>query len=191
MAKRNPQEVCDVDVRLLIELANTSFDVESFRRAWERPGAQWDRSDSDRFGFTVPLSKSVLWLDPLGERIIGARLPTWYLYDSEAVSPVQPDREAFDVAFRSLAEHVQAAVGPPALKWRDEDVAGYEAWVWEGSHGLLIAQQAALDQEFGAEVCLAVEGIRLVEVGPTTPFAARQLTRSERLHAAEGFPPLP
>lgn len=187
----DPRHVSDVDVRLVIELASTPFDVQSFRRTWERHGARCERTQSDVYGFPVPLSETALWVDPLGATIVSARLPTWYFDDSERGSRWPSDRASFDVAFQHLAQHVQLALGPPRLKWRDEDAVAYEAWVWEGTHGLLIAQQAAIDTEFGDEVCLAVEGLRLSDLEPTTPFAAGFIGRSARLHDAEGFPPVP
>ncbi len=187
----DPRHVSDIDVRLLIELASTPFDVPSFRRTWERHGAVAERHGSDTFGFPVPLSKSVLWVDPLGGNVISARLPTWYLDDSERVSSWPSDRASFDVAFEHIARHIHSILGPPKIKWRDEDGLAYQAWVWEGAHGVLVAQQAAIDTEFGDEVCLTVEGLRLGELRPTMPFVAGFIARSARLHQVGGFPPVP
>jgi hypothetical protein len=107
------------------------------------------------------------------------------------VPAVHLDRASFDEAFRRLTNRVHSRLGPPALDWRDDDAAKYQASVWIGTHGLLIAQQASIDTEFGDEICLAVEGVGMGELCRSTPFAAALYERHERLHDAYGFPRLP
>jgi hypothetical protein len=120
------------------------------------------------------------------------RLPTCYLndfIDDEAPS-ARGDRSTFDSALVSLTDRVRSLAGPPALEWCDKDKVAYRAAIWTGAHGLLIAQQAAFDSEFGDEVCLATEGIGLTDFRPTDHLARWLCDRSQRLHDAYGFPPL-
>jgi hypothetical protein len=183
----------DEAIRCLIDLANAPFDLASFRRVWER-FEPWDPSSWDPYGFNLFISQGYpMWVDPLGLRILSARLPIFYLDDlyGDGEPSAGGDRTIFDTEWVSLVERVQSLIDPPVLEWRDEDEVAYRAAIWSGTHGLLIAQQGAIDSQFGDEVCLKVEGIRLEDFKPTGNLARWLFDRSQRLHDVHGFPPLP
>jgi hypothetical protein len=57
----------DKTIRCVIELANTPFDLASFRQVWDRFGASCVPDDSDKFGFSVLIGQGYpLLVDPLG-----------------------------------------------------------------------------------------------------------------------------
>ena len=185
-------DVDDQTIRCVIELANMPFDLESFRQVWEHFGASWSPSGGDEFGFNLAVGpRYPLWVDPLGSRIISARLPTCYLNDwHDGDRTAGGERAIFDSAWARLADHVQSFVGAPALQWCDKDTARYRVTVWKAAHGLLFVQQAAIDSEFGDEVCLTAESVSLEEFTPFDTLARWQRERSRRLHDEHGFPPL-
>lgn len=182
----------DETIRCVVELANTPFDLASFRQVWERFGARWNSSGGDEFGFNLVVGHGYpLWVDPLGSRIISARLPTCYLDDwHDGAQTASGDRAVFDSVWVRLANRVRSLVGAPALHWCDKDTVGYRATVWKAAHGLLFVQQAAIDSEFGDEVCLTAESMRIEEFTPFDTLARLQRERSRRLHDEHGFPPL-
>jgi hypothetical protein len=176
----------------VIELAGTPFDLASFRRVWERFGGSWDPCRSDDFGFTVAVGEGhPLWVDPLGQRILSVRLPTCYLARWEVDDPAAcADRPDFDAAWSRLADDIRSILGPPTHERRDQDAVAYRAAIWQCEHGLLIAQQAAIDSEFGDEVCLLAEDLKLDELAAGENLARWLSARHQRLHEIHGFPAL-
>jgi hypothetical protein len=186
-------EIADAPIECVIELANTPFTLSSFRHVWERFAGSWERSHSDVYGFNVLVGTQgyPLWIDPLGSRIISARLRVCYLDDwSDGGMSAGSDRATFDSALARLSDRVRSLLGPPALEWCDKDKVAYRAAIWAGAHGVLIAQQGAIDSQYGDEVCLATENLSLRDFTPADNLARWQCERSQRLHDADGFPPL-
>jgi len=140
-----------------------------------------------------------LLVDPLGDEIIGASLSfyAWEGYDPEfhkSAAEYASERDAYNAAFDAAAELARGVLPPPLMEWTDARPSvgadAHRAMVWEGTHGLLILQQAAFDLQFGLELMFWLMGCSRNEFRPTTPLIEWLCDRSRSLHDKHGFPPL-
>jgi hypothetical protein len=181
-------------VRRLYELACTPFKLAAQRRRWEEFGWDYTPADDDIYGFRVSLPEPVtLLVDPLGEDIIGASIAFYYWENFFPESHKDPaeylrQKAAYDAEYEAAASLATRSLPPPFLQWRDADTSAHRAVAWEGTHGLLILQQASFDPQFGIEVDFWLEGCSRSEFRPTTPLIDYLTGRRQHLHEARGIP---
>jgi hypothetical protein len=136
-----------------------------------------------------------LIVDPLGKEVIGATLPFYYWEDYDPkfhqdFEDYQRQRQAYDDEFEASARFARRLLPSPIQVCAGMDKNAHKAVVWEGEHGLLILQQACFDPQFGIDLDFWLAGCSVQAFHPTTPLISWLCTRSQRLHADRGFPPL-
>jgi hypothetical protein len=180
----------------LYELACTPFRLASFRERWDSFGWSYSPGVGDEFGFRVQvLGGWSLIVEPLGEEVIGASLPFYYLeeYNPEFHDDLEEyrrQRQAYNDGFERAVSLAQRILPAPVRFWTDADERAHRAVVWRGSHGLLILQQACFDPQFGIELDFWLVGCSEEEFRPATPLIDWLCKRSQSLHAERDFPPL-
>jgi hypothetical protein len=180
-------DVSDEVLTAMWELANTPFEYAAFQRAWARFG--WVVTAADSFSIQLSLPHEYpLWIDPLGQQILSARLPTCYLDNQDgvllSVAAANKNRRQFDAEFDALRTQLIALAGPQDLDWQDDDSNAYRAALWKAKHGILVAQQASFDDQFGDEARIWLHGLKLADVVMSTPFVDVLCARSRTLHDA-------
>lgn len=165
-------------VARLFDLANTPFDVTTFKAACDAI-APFDARSSDDNLWSFPF-------DPCGEpRLIvavGEDLTEvdcavlsvcWWetslrmLHDNDGAFAAE--RSEFDRRFDEVSAATAALLGPPLLSGSDPG-GGYRHAVWRGRTGLLIVQQSNYDCQFGDDINYWVRRWSGPAPKPTSPF---------------------
>ncbi len=176
-------------LRRLHALACTPFTLAAFRERWREFGWSPDPpADSNPYGFRVSLPEGwALIVDPLGPEVIGVMLAFHYWEDRDDAQR----KAAFHTAFDRAGALALRLFPEPFLRWTDADEQAHRALAWEGTHGILILQEASFDPQFGLEVDFWLAGCARAEFRPETPLIDWLTRRSGRLHDERGFPSLP
>ena len=95
----------------------------------------------------------------------------------------------FDESFESARMLAESVLSSPFLNWTDQDEDAYRAAAWEGTHGILILQEAARDLIDGVEIDFWIENCSRQDFRPTGCMLDWLEQRSLELHDEYGFGP--
>lgn len=182
-------------VRQIFDLACTPFLLKAFRDRWNSFG--WSYYPDTPNDLRVEVKTVDDWpflVDQLDDKVHCAIMPVclWTTYSQQSHSDqaeCQRERKAFDKAFEAaqvLSQHVLSA---PFLHWTDDGANAYRASAWEGTHGILILQQAARDLIDGVEINFWLEACSRREFRPTGSMLGWLERRSLELHDKHGYGP--
>lgn len=175
----------------LFELANTSFDPQTFRHTCEKFATlDTHSSDDDLWYFSV--SGGPVLIVALETELSGRKKPngrreyrqfavscallsicwweTFLKSEHESEESWQTERAEFD---RFYAESLTASIailGPPLMQGMDADEDRHQHAIWRGETGLLILQQSSYDPQFGLDVNYWIKPWSGPDPTPTSPF---------------------
>lgn len=181
-------------IRRLFKLSCTPFTLTEFRKRWHEYGWRHEPSASDRYGFQVEVPEGITFqVDPLGAEIVGASFPFcyWEDYDPDFHKDrgeYERQKCAYDAQFEAAAGLCQRILSAPFITRTDPDKDAHRAIAWEGSHGILILQQACFDPQFGIEVNFWLSSCSRGEFRPEGTLIGWLCQRSQRLHEQNGHP---
>ena len=179
-------------IRQLFELACTPFKLKAFRERWEAYG--WNYQPDD---LRIELKTVDGWpmlIDQLDDKVLCAITPVclWPTYSpSSHINPAEHNRvrAAFNAAFESAAALARSVLPAPFLDWFDANEEGYRAMAWEGTHGILILQQAAREIMDGVEINFWLEACTREEFCPEVSMINWLGKRAGELHDKYGYGP--
>lgn len=170
------QPPADLYIKNLYELASVPFTVHAFSERFTSYHWALDYKNSDESCLFITIPDFASLTVDIHDGDVWRAVSTfcrWYPFFRSGYRIEENfvrDRLEFDRLFDKFASDCSNVIGPPSIRWKDNDEDSHSACIWEGDAGIFILQQACFDCIDGIEINFWLAPISLTECKPATPF---------------------